>query len=45
MKEVPTCKCGLKMRNISHLAYIHGVDWWECECGNGYDRFSDMWVF
>lgn len=38
----PTCKsCGLQMRFIIWPE----EDWWDCECGQAYDRERDMWVY
>ena len=25
--------------------HVPSEDWWDCECGNAYDRKRDWWVF
>jgi len=42
MSITPICKaCGLEMRFMVHPPH----DWWDCECGQAYDREHDLWVF
>ena len=41
MNVAPQCKtCGLQMR-FMHVPH----DWWDCECGQAYDRDQNLWVF
>lgn len=43
MKQIPTCKCGLKMKVMPPTG--KGFSFWFCECGNGYDAVLDEWCF